>query len=90
LNAQTSRLYSAELIASALSRFGGVSTYPKHPSPMKEPPADFERERLDFERKILERDKRIFELEKQVEELRREIERRRPAASLSSALSEVK
>lgn len=87
LNAQTSRLYNSELVADALSRFGGSSRYPVSPRPAESQSASEREMKLDYERQIFERDKRIFELEKQVEELRRELERRRPAASISSALS---
>lgn len=89
LNAQTSRLYGAELIANALSRFGGAAVYPNNPRPAKEQTADIERERLDFERAIFERDKKIFELEKKLEDLRREVGRMhdRPVTSISSALN---
>ena len=89
LNAQTSRLYRADLLLSALAEFeAGGSAYPANPRAANEQPVDFERERLEYERALLERDKRIFELEKQVEELRRELESvPRPAASISSVLS---
>lgn len=82
LNAQTSKLYKNELIWRALEQF-----YASEGQQPQDRPTISEMERVQFERTILERDKRIFELEKQVEELRRELERRRPAASISSALS---
>ena len=87
LNAQTSRLYNSELIADALSRFGGSSRYPVSPRPA-ESSSVVEREmRLEYERKIFERDKKIFELEQKIAALEKELERARPAASLSSVLN---
>lgn len=81
LNAQTSRLYSAELIADALARFGGSARYPQNPSPA-EPQSILDREKaLEYERQIFERDKRIFELEKEIERLKKEL------ASISSRLN---
>ena len=78
LNAQTSRLYSAELIADALARFGGTARYPQNPRPL-EPQSILDREKsLEYERQIFERDKRIFELEKEIERLKKEL------ASISS------
>lgn len=88
LNAQTSRLYNAELIADALARFGCSARYPAatgHSSPLKlkEPCADYDsREKiLELERAVFERDKKIFELEKEIEHLRKEL------ASISSKLT---
>ena len=88
LNAQTSRLYNAELIADALARFGGSARYPAataHNTPLKlkEPGADYaSREKiLELERAVFERDKKIFELEKEIEHLRKEL------ASISSKLT---
>lgn len=88
LNAQTSRLYNAELIADALARFGGSARYPAattHSAQLKlnEPGADYaSREKiLELERAVFERDKKIFELEKEIEHLRKEL------ASISSALN---
>lgn len=44
LNAQTSRLYRADLLLSALAEFeAGGSTYQANPRPAKEQPVDFER-----------------------------------------------
>lgn len=81
LNAQTSRLYNAELIADALARFGGSARYPVDPRPA-EPQSIIDREKkLEYERAIFERDKRIFELEKEIERLKKEL------ASISSALN---
>lgn len=87
LNAQASRLYSSELIADALARFGGASRYPVNPRPA-EPVSILEREKkLEYERELFERDKRIFELEKEVAELRRRLESDRPAESTSSVFN---
>ena len=80
-NAQTSRLYSAELIADALARFGGSARYPVDPRPSGSESVAEREMRLDYERQILERDKKIFELEKEIERLKKEL------ASISSALN---
>ena len=87
LNAQTSRLYNSELVADALSRFGGSSRYPVSPRPAESQSVSEREMKLDYERQIFERDKRIFELEKEVAELRRQMDCNRPAASISSVLN---
>ena len=70
INAQTSRLYHAELIQDAFVRFHSVVPEEPQTEAAREK-IELEQIRLELEKKILERDREILELKTQIFELKK-------------------
>ena len=76
-NARVSRLYNADLIASAFARFEGRAKY--------NPPQEDTTAELKARVEVLELQNKLLRLEKENAELKRELERRHPAKPISSS-----